>query len=588
MTAESDTVLAGEATATLEVAIGAGGLDVLEESWEYGDSPNQPIIYGEVDANECNVTYVGTKGTNYPESDQVPTEVGDYKVIATYDSSLFAYQEFKIFPKALSTDDVEDPNDCTYDGNPKTPLSSLTLKDSGPVLALGLDYDVTYSDNVNAGIATATINLKGNYSGSLSKNFLISQKSLEVCAEIKSKSCGETDPELTYTVKGAAGEDIPDFSGSLNREPGEDPGYYRITQNTLALVDNGAFRATNYSMMFSESVFTISHNMVWKNDESQYWQACEGCTFTTPKKDIPLVTVSGVEKVCKGKDYSFTVTPPDGCQIIGAGYDTGLSGDEVTLTDQGGVYSGTLPASWIESATTLKVNVHVATEDGFEFTVSKDVAVVDHEGGEATCISKVVCDLCGEEYGEVSENNHKNLIHCAAKEATATETGNIEYWRCEDCGKYFSDEKAENAIELSDTVIPKCTPAITEGDGQTVTSGEKKELSFRSDAAYDDFIRAELDGKTLDESEYTKKAGSTIITLKADFVAKLSAGEHRLSIVSQSGTATAKFTVKAAPADHSPNTGDNSHVILWVSLLALSALAFSAMLTIKRKYTEKA
>ena len=71
-------------------------------------------------------------------------------------------------------------------------------------------------------------------------------------------------------------------------------------------------------------------------------------------------------------------------------------------------------------------------------------------------------------------------------------------------------------------------------------------MTFRSDAAFTDFIRVELDGKVLDEKGYTKAEGSIIVTLNNDFISTLSVGEHTLGIVSESGTATAKFTVKAS------------------------------------------
>ncbi len=67
-----------------------------------------------------------------------------------------------------------------------------------------------------------------------------------------------------------------------------------------------------------------------------------------------------------------------------------------------------------------------------------------------------------------------------------------------------------------------------------MTKGEKKTLSFTSDAAFDDFLRAELDGKTVNESRYTAKSGSTVVTLNADYVATLAAGEPTMGIVSQS------------------------------------------------------
>ena len=66
-----------------------------------------------------------------------------------------------------------------------------------------------------------------------------------------------------------------------------------------------------------------------------------------------------------------------------------------------------------------------------------------HTGGTATCTAKAVCETCGQPYGELGA--HK-LTKTAAKAATCTEAGYNEYWTCKTCGKYFSDEKGENAI----------------------------------------------------------------------------------------------------------------------------------------------
>lgn len=243
--------------------------------------------------------------------------------------------------------------------------------------------------------------------------------------------------------------------------------------------------------------------------------------------------------------------------------------------------------------------------------------ISDHSGGKATCIAKAVCEICKESYGSPDPNNHTDLKHIDAKGATAAEEGNIEYWYCGGCKKHFSDAAAKIEITEAATVTAKLPPKITAGDGATVTQGEKKELSFTSDASFADFLRVELDGTALDEKNYTKREGSTIITLNRDFVATLSVGEHTLAIVSKSGTATAKFTVKAKPAETAtpqptvtpqptaqptqtaqpqptvqpvspiPRTGDTANPALWFALLIVSGSALAAIFVLRRKDNRK-
>ena len=76
-------------------------------------------------------------------------------------------------------------------------------------------------------------------------------------------------------------------------------------------------------------------------------------------------------------------------------------------------------------------------------------------GGTATCIAKAVCTVCGGEYGELDPKNHTNLKHFPAKAATKTTEGNIEYWYCEGCGKYFSEKDGTKEIKKADTVTAK-------------------------------------------------------------------------------------------------------------------------------------
>ena len=84
-----------------------------------------------------------------------------------------------------------------------------------------------------------------------------------------------------------------------------------------------------------------------------------------------------------------------------------------------------------------------------------------HSGGTATCTKKAECTVCGAEYGAIDPANHTDLKHIDAKAATAAAEGNIEYWYCEDCNKYFSDAAAAKEITKADTVTAKLPKTIS-------------------------------------------------------------------------------------------------------------------------------
>ena len=82
-------------------------------------------------------------------------------------------------------------------------------------------------------------------------------------------------------------------------------------------------------------------------------------------------------------------------------------------------------------------------------------------GGKATCKDKAICEICGDSYGSPEPNNHTDLKHIDAKAATAAEEGNIEYWHCGGCKKYFSDAAATREITQADTVTAKLPQPTT-------------------------------------------------------------------------------------------------------------------------------
>lgn len=85
-------------------------------------------------------------------------------------------------------------------------------------------------------------------------------------------------------------------------------------------------------------------------------------------------------------------------------------------------------------------------------------------------------------------------------------------------------------------MLDKLPPSIVEGAGQRVAQGEERPLSFRSDAAFGDFLRVLVDGGEVGAGDYAAEEGSTVVTLLGVFVAGLPAGEHTVGVVSQTGT----------------------------------------------------
>ena len=389
----------------------------------------------------------------------------------------------------------------------------------------------------------------------------------------------------------------------------------------------------------SEISSTGNHTDVdgkWESDGTNHWHTC----YFGTKFDI--TAHNGGEATCKS---------PAGCSECGHSYGpldannhkgtTYLKNQkEATCFEEG--YTGDTYCSdcneKIADGQSIAKNAHNpasvwTTNEHDHWKECQTVGcgnVIDkaaHSGGEATCVSKAVCEVCKAQYGDVDATNHKHTeirdakpateqekgytgdiwcIDCnkkiatgseiamlehkltlvEAKDATVMEQGNIKYYYCENCGKYFADVAGAKEISLSETVIKKLPPEIIEGNNATVNNGEKKSLTFRSNAAFADFIRVELDGKTLDEKDYTKAEGSIIVTLNNNFVSTLSVGEHTLGIVSESGTATAKFTVKASEIpNESPKTGDDNMVAVWsfAAVLSLAVLGFTTVVSKKKR-----
>ena len=143
--------------------------------------------------------------------------------------------------------------------------------------------------------------------------------------------------------------------------------------------------------------------------------------------------------------------------------------------------------------------------------------------------------------------------------------------------------------------------------------GTQAVLIFKSDAAFADFNSVLVDGTVVDGANYSVSEGNTVVTLKASYLETLAVGTHTLTVRSQNGDASTQFTIKEKgvpeinigenekgetntktetnkknetntnTSSNSPKTGDSMNLLLWFSLLAVSASVIITLAVYKLK-----
>ena len=187
---------------------------------------------------------------------------------------------------------------------------------------------------------------------------------------------------------------------------------------------------------------------------------CEAQTVTINEKYIETVTVNGTA-VELDENNSFILPAADGEQKIVVADKAGNIA-EMTVT----VHDGHTFGDW--KADGDGTHSRECTVDG-----CKGVETMACSGGNATCTEKAVCEICKEAYGELDPNNHADLMHIDSKAATEDAEGNIEYWHCGGCDKYYSDKDGINEIKKADTVT-----ARIKGNFKSPRTGNASDLAL--------------------------------------------------------------------------------------------------------------
>ena len=180
-----------------------------------------------------------------------------------------------------------------------------------------------------------------------------------------------------------------------------------------------------------------SHSYKWQTENGQYWGDCEFCGNRAEKKDLPTLTITSPDTVCRTQDFKFSFNLPEGCTDPAYSYEFTFSGDGEPIAPVDGVCVGTIPAaSYIAGEAGFRFIASVTTAEGYRFSVSKDITIREHSGGTATCTKQAVCDHCGQSYGALAA--HSFTAETAEEQylksaATCTEKA-VYYKSCAACG----------------------------------------------------------------------------------------------------------------------------------------------------------
>ena len=305
---------------------------------------------------------------------------------------------------------------------------------------------------------------------------------------------------------------------------------------------------------------------------------CEAQTVTINEKYVDTVTVNGAA-VTLNENGGFTLAPANGGQRIVVTDKAGNTAEMTVTVNAGHTYG-----EWASNGD--GTHTRRCTIDGCTGSETKDCS-----GGTATCTEKAKCSVCGVGYGDLNPAHHANLVNVPAKAATTSAEGNIEYWHCGGCGKYYKDAAAQDEIKQEDTVIAKrrvyYAPSLypvrngTNPPSGTEYSGGVYGLIFR--AAVSGITGVQVDGRTVGRGSYTVEGSYPVeMYLKASYLNRLAKGSHTLTVLTDSGSLTAAFTVGSGKS--SPTTFDAGITVY--AAAAVTSLTGLELLRRRRKEEE--
>lgn len=522
----------------------------------YDGSAIQPtgtllVTGGNVPANELEVLYEGTSanGTNYSSS-YAPKDVGTYKVTYKVADSNENYTgevtyNFTISPKNVTAGMIGTIAAQEYTGSAITP--EPVVKDGDVTLISGTDFDSKYDNNTNAGenTATVTINGKGNYKGTASRTFTISPK------DIKGAAITLQADSLVYT---GLMQEVQITSVIL--------GQVELTANDYDIVNK-----SNKQINADDSItLTIAGKGNYTGTATTTWKI----TRATPALDNFDVTPDLSQKqTYDGKPKEVTAKTKNG--VIDMGNVTvcyeGISGTTYTKREtaptNAGSYKVILSVAEGKNYTAAEIEAGTLTIEKADLTVEDVTEFFEYtrKGEQTINLAELVPGA--RSYALDAYTNDNGIV---SGDITIDATGLMKFALSE-LTKDNIDNKvtvpvtitSENYKDVRVNVIIYISPEyrIIDGANSSWTQNTDGTVVIRGNGEFSRFHAVKVDGKVIDPANYEAKEGSTIITLKAEYLKTLATGSHTFAIVWNNGIAGTNFTVAANTSGN--NSGNNSN-----------------------------
>ena len=476
-------------------------------------------------------------------------KAGDSALIVTYIGDTYeggpARVSITVAPKKVSEDMIGVIETQEYTGSAITP--EPVVKDGGVALISGTDFDFSYDKNINAGKDTATLTItgKGNYTGIASQTFTINPKDIKgAVITLQADSLGYTglmqEVQITSVILGQV----------------------ELTANDYDIVNN-----SNEQINADDSItLTIAGKGNYTGTATTTWKI----TRATPALDNFDVTPDLSQKqTYDGKPKEVTAKTKNG--VIGMGAVTvcyeGSNGTTYarseTAPTNAGSYKVILSVAKGKNYTAVEIAAGTLTIEKADLTVEDVTEFFEYTKTGAQNINIANLVPGARSYALDAYANDNGIL---TGDITIDATGLMKF-ALSALTKDNIDNKvtvpviitSENYKDVTVQVTIYISPEyrIIEGAGSTWTQNTDGTVVIRGNGEFSRFHAVKVDGKVIDPANYDKKEGSTIITLKAEYLKTLATGGHTFAIVWDNGIAGTNFTVAANTSGN--NSGNNSN-----------------------------